>query len=239
MQVVNLPEPDFKKRIAIAVQWIANAKHFTVLTGAGISTEAGIPDYVSVREIGEKPAKLTTPSALVKNWQKASPGPAHFALVNLQNVSVLKFLVSQNIDNLHIKSGIRPEILSEIHGNLMLERCTKCGKTISKFDERPPRCECGGIFRPSVVKDDEDPSDLEWNRVQVHARLADVLCAVGTSLSVEPVNSILPMAKRQGAKIIIINQEPTQMDNLADLRFFERAGEVLNAIVAGLLSSRK
>ena len=120
-----------------------------VLTGHGISTESGLPDY---REIWNLKDKSKLYKSLSVNWKKVEPNEGHLALVKLQELKPLKFLISQNIDNLHSKSGIHKDIIVELHGNMTLVRSPKCGNKIEQTWDRPSRFECGGLFESSIVK---------------------------------------------------------------------------------------
>ncbi|NVM02053.1 MAG: NAD-dependent protein deacylase [Candidatus Helarchaeota archaeon] len=203
-----------------------------VLTGAGISTESGLPDYRGVWQLKDK-SKLY--KSLSVNWKKVEPNAGHLALVKLQELKILKFLISQNIDNLHLKSGIHKDIIAELHGNMTLVRCPKCGKKIEQTWDRPSRCECGGLFESSIVKfGDKLPKD-ELDTSFEHAELADVFMVVGSSLVTKPAGNIPRLAKMKGAKLIIINRGVTTLENFADLRFNEDCSETLSALVKKII----
>ena len=138
------------------VELILGASTVVVFTGAGISTESGLPDYRGIWEPGKDKNMLY--KALAVDWKKVKPNEGHFALVKLQENGLLKFLISQNIDNLHLASGIRQEILAELHGNTTLERCQQCGKKYKKAWDGPNTCSCGGKIKSFVIKfNDELP----------------------------------------------------------------------------------
>jgi len=222
----------FELKVEMAAEWISNSKHLVVLTGSGISTESGILDFKTMQDVGKDNFDYLK---LVKDMTKVPPNAAHIALVQLQEKGYLKFLISQNIDNLHRKSGIRDDIIAEIHGNLELEICKNCGKKYSKYDfDRPPKCECGGRIRPSVIKFNEELPKLELELSKQHLKSADVLCVIGTSLSVTPASQFPGWAKQQGAKLIFINKDKTVYDYQADLLFHNSAGKVLTAILLNL-----
>jgi NAD-dependent SIR2 family protein deacetylase len=222
----------FESKVEMAAEWISNAKHLVVLTGSGISTESGLLDFQTMQDVGKDNFDYIK---LVKDLTKVPPNAAHVALVQLQEKGYLKFLISQNIDNLHRKSGIRDDIIAEIHGNLELEICKNCGKKYSKYDfDRPPKCKCGGRIRPSVIKFNEELPKLELELSKQHLKAADVLCVIGTSLSVTPASQFPGWAKQQGAKLIFINKDKTVYDYQADLLFHNSAGKVLTAILSNL-----
>ncbi len=218
----------FEERVATAAKWIKNSHHLVVLTGAGISTESGLPDFIGIWTLGDL---SLLHKALAVNWRKVTPNQGHLALVKLQELNLLKFLISQNIDNLHLVSGIREELLVELHGNITLDRCPKCGKTIKKAWDRPARCSCGGLFEASIIKFGDKMPEKELDRAWEHAKLADVFMAIGSSLKTHPAARLPRIAKTNGAKLIIVNRGKTHLDGMADLRFFENIGDVLTTIV--------
>ena len=160
-----------------------------------------------------------------------TPNQGHLALVKLQALNILKFLISQNIDNLHLKSGIREELLAELHGNMTLDRCPKCGNKTKKAWDRPAQCPCGGLYEASIVKFGDKMPKEEFDKAWDHAKLADVFMAIGSSLITKPAGNLPVIAKRNGAKFILINHSRTNLDGMADLKFSENVGEVLTAIV--------
>ena len=157
-------------QIELAAQWIANSKRLVAFTGAGISTESGLPDFRGPDGVWTRRDKGLPPSRSKKPWHLVDPNPAHLALVELQELDLLTFLISQNVDNLHLKSGIRPELIAELHGNTTLMVCLSCNKKMS-FEEAgwdksrwgpgyrtspivqgQPRCpHCGGRIISSIV----------------------------------------------------------------------------------------
>ncbi len=219
----------FEERIARAVEWITNSKHLVAFTGAGISTDSGLPDFRGVWS--SETDETTRYSALSKNMNNIKPNEGHRALVKLQEMNILKFLISQNLDNLHLTSGIREDLIAEIHGNLDLARCLECGKKYKKTWDRPSKCTCGGKIKSFVIKyGDELPKqelDLSFN----HSKQADVFIVIGSSLTTQPAGNLPRIAKSNGAKVIIINRGETTLDQIADLRFNEDSGTVMTAIV--------
>ncbi len=228
VKIFEGPNILFEEKIATAANWIKNSEHLVVLTGAGISTESGLPDFRGIWTLKDKSQLY---KALSVNWNKVSPNQGHIALVKLQDLQILKFLISQNIDNLHLKSGIREELLAELHGNITLDRCPQCGNTIKKAWDRPSHCSCGGLYEASIVKFGDKMPEKELDPAWDHAKLADVFMAIGSSLKTHPAGRMPRIAKRNGAKLIIINRDQTHLDGMADLTFSETAGKVLTAIV--------
>ena len=141
------------------------------------------------------------------------------------------FLISQNIDNLHLKSGIREDLIGELHGNMTLARCPQCGKTIKQTWDRPVRCSCDGLFQSSIIEFGEELPREVLDKSINQTKLADLFMAIGSSLFTQPARILPIIAKRNGAKVVIVNRGVTTLDRMADIRFSESAGEVLSAIV--------
>jgi NAD-dependent protein deacetylase/lipoamidase len=242
-------EKNLQKRIETAAKWIKNSKHLIVFTGAGISTESGIPDFRGPDGVWTRRDKGLPPPKSKVPWSQVEPNVGHMAIVDLTKMGLCKYIISQNVDNLHLKSGIPSELLAELHGNSYLMRCSKCDKQFpkkgfwdearwgkayhtSKFIKGQPTCpECNGRIYSSVVNFGDDLPSKEIDLSYTHSQKADVYLVVGSSLSVTPAADLVPEAKNNGAKLIIINQMETQYDNIANLRFHEGAGEVLSGII--------
>ena len=239
--------------------WIRNASTVTVLPGAGISPESGIPAFRGPQGVwtknpaAEKTATLQYYMSDVairrKAWQNrvnsemwdAAPNAAHHALVELERKGRLHALVTQNVDGLHHAAGQSPGIVVEIHGNVREAKCMACdwrGPMHATLDrvragEDDPVCECcGGILKSATISFGENlvASDLE--RSQLAAGRADVFLAIGTSLAVYPAAGLPEIALRNGARLVILNAEETPFDPLADAVVREQLGEVLPALVA-------
>ena len=227
----------FQERITLAAEWIKNSKYLVVFTGAGISTESGLPDYRGIWS--SETNKDTLYKALSVNWKKVKPNDIHFALVKLQELNILKFLISQNMDNLHLTSGIRDNLIAELHGNLTLARCQQCGKKYAKTWDRPNKCFCGGHITSFIIKFGDDLPKEELDLSLNHTKLADVFLMVGSSLMTQPAGSLPKIAKRNKAKLIFINRGETALDRLADLRFNENASRVLNEIIKKIVQKEE
>ncbi|HDZ17896.1 MAG TPA: hypothetical protein ENH75_06375 [archaeon] len=227
----------FRERIDLAAKWIKNSKYLIAFTGAGISTESGLPDYRGIWR--SETNKITLYNALSVNWKNTKPNDAHMALVKLQELNLLKFLISQNIDNLHLTSGIHDELIAELHGNITLARCQQCGKKYAKTWDRPSKCFCGGSIKSSIIKFDEELPKEELNKSFNHTKLADVFLMVGSSLLTQPAGRIPRIAKKNGARLIFVNRGETALDRLADLRFNENASKVLNEIIKKIVKKEK
>jgi len=143
-------DSNLDSRIQTLAQWMFECERVVVFTGAGISTESGLPDFRGPDGVWTRQEKGLPPRPMDLDWSSVEPNEAHGAVVELQKMGKLDFLISQNVDNLHLKSGIRPELLAELHGNIALLRCGQCEKTYSKPAEIG-RCPCGGKLTSSVV----------------------------------------------------------------------------------------
>lgn len=229
---------------------LANSKYLVGFTGAGISTESGLPDYRgpegvwTLRAKGLKPKLPRKPMALIK------PNAGHLAFVDLYKLGFLKYLISQNIDNLHIKSGIPSEILAELHGNSSKMKCLVCDTRFLKQEiewddhihgkgyraEKPrsnqPNCpHCEGRIISSVVNFNDPMPRREMEKSENHSRMCDVMLVVGSSLSVFPAANFPIIAKDSGALLIIINMGKTELDSIADIRIEVKSGEFLPLII--------
>ncbi|HVP31917.1 MAG TPA: NAD-dependent deacylase [Myxococcota bacterium] len=246
--------------VALVRAWLREAERIVVLTGAGISTESGIPDFrgpqgVWTRNPGaEKMATLQhymgDPEVRRRAWRsrlespawRAEPNAGHHALVSLERRGNLHLLVTQNVDGLHQAAGSDPSRVVEIHGTLREVVCMACGerapmeRALSRVragEEDPPCRSCGGILKSATISFGQElvASDLE--RADRAARECDLLLAIGTSLGVYPIAGIVPIAKRSGARVVIVNAEPTEMDELADVVLRGPIGAILPALVSG------
>lgn len=234
------------------------SRRVVVLSGAGISTDSGIPDFRGPQGVwtknpaAEKTATLqyymSDPAIRRQAWQNrvnsemwtAAPNAAHHALVDLERKERLHTVVTQNVDGLHRAAGQSSEIVIEIHGNVREAKCMTCDwrgpmhETLERVraGEDDPGCtECGGILKSATISFGENllPADLE--RSQVASGRADVFLAIGTSLAVYPAAGLPEIALRNGARLVILNAEETPFDPLADVVVREQLGEVLPALV--------
>jgi len=222
---------DLEERIHQLAQWMFEAGNIVVLTGAGISTESGLPNFrgsegVWTRDEKELPTKF-------RLFTSVEPNAGHRAIAELQDLGKLKFLITQNVDNLHLRSGIRPELLAELHGNVTRLRCQQCQKQVAK-SLGLEACSCGGKLVSSVINfgDPLPQKDLEdsfW-----HSSQCDLFVVVGSSLVVGPANELPEVALRGRARLVVINQGETLLDSRCHLRFEENIGEVLPPAVSRL-----
>jgi NAD-dependent deacetylase len=242
------------QQIEKAADLVAGARYAVALTGAGISTPSGIPDFRSPGSgLWEKVNPMVVASIFAfrlqpqafYNWLhpmadlflNAQPNPAHRALADLENMGLLKAVITQNVDNLHQKAGSTK--VYELHGHLREATCIRCHKIvparslIEKFiaDAQVPRCECGGVMKPKVVLFGEQlPLDVLM-AAQREAEACDLMLVAGSYLEVAPASGIPLLAKRRGARIITINYQLTYLEPSADVVIHEDVAVVLPKIV--------
>jgi mono-ADP-ribosyltransferase sirtuin 6 len=223
---------DLGQRIETLATWMYQAKHLVVFTGAGISTESGLPDFRGPEGIWTRQAKgLPTES---KDFASAEPNPGHRAIVELQEMGRLAFLISQNVDNLHLRSGIRPELIAELHGNVTKLRCGTCEFLMDNFDDGMPCPVCGGQMASSVVNFGQSLPQKDLADAYQQSRRADLFLVAGSSLVVTPAADMPRVALKAGARLAIINQGETPLDRATHLRFHEGISQVLPPAVARL-----
>lgn len=231
-------------QLTTGMEMIQEADKILVFTGAGLSTESGIPDFRSPGGIWEKydPSDfyfqkiVSDTKAREKYWKmssefydtmkKAKPNTAHLAIKTLEDAGKLSAIVTQNIDHLHHKAGNHPEIIIEIHGTAFSVSCLNCRKMYDR-DEienrlksgiRTPSCDdCGGILKPDTVSFGQSMPEDKMARSFREAETCDLCMVLGSSLVVQPAASVPEHAARSGAPLLIINRDPTPLDGVADL----------------------
>ena len=224
---------DLETRIKTLAQWMFEANYLVVFTGAGISTESGLPDFRGPDGVWTRRDKGLPPKPM-PSWDAVQPNSGHLAIVELQKLGKLRFLISQNVDNLHSKSGIKPELLAELHGNIAKLRCENCEATkdASLSLERCPHC--GGKLVSSVVNFGQPLPRKDLESAHYHSRKSDLFIVAGSSLVVTPAADMPKEALRTGAKLVIINKGETPFDPFCHLRFYEKIGDVLPQAVSEL-----
>lgn len=251
-----------ESEIAQLADLIRDANRIVVLTGAGISTESGIPDYRGPNGIWAK-GKPPTIGDFMENeesrrayWRRrlesypdllaARPNPAHRALFDLEASGKLSGLITQNIDGLHQRAGSNPELVIELHGSAHLVRCTNCGTAFTGEEVQSwllagnlyPSCPvCGGILRTATVLFGEPLPREALDRSIALTRDADLLLVIGSSLVVNPAAKLPLIAQRNGAPVAIVNRTETRQDHLATLRLEGSAGLVLPQAIERALST--
>uniref|UniRef100_A0A6Q2ZAU9 NAD-dependent protein deacylase sirtuin-6 n=1 Tax=Esox lucius TaxID=8010 RepID=A0A6Q2ZAU9_ESOLU len=253
--VCGLPESfdskdELREKVEALAQLIRNSQYLVVHSGAGISTSSGIPDFRgpkgvwTMEERGESPHFDTT-------FEEARPSLTHMALLGLQRAGHLKYLISQNVDGLHVRSGFPRDLLSELHGNMFVEECEKCGrqyvrdKVIGVMGLKPTGkyCEevrgrglraCRGKLISTILDWEDALPDKDLNRAEDASRRADLALTLGTSLQIKPSGDLPLVTKRKGGKVVIINLQPTKHDKHAHLRINGYVDEVMSQLM-GLL----
>ncbi len=223
---------DLADRIETLARWLFEARHVVVFTGAGISTDSGLPDFRGPDGIWTRREKGLPAGSC--NFSVAEPNAGHYAITELQSLGKLAFLISQNVDNLHLKSGIDPERLAELHGNITKLRCRQCGFVLDNFDDMSACPLCEGELALSVVNFGDAMPRQELAAASQYARQADLFIVAGSSLVVYPAADLPRAALSAGARLVIINQGETPLDRRANLRFQESTSEVLPAVIRRL-----
>ena len=239
--------------------WLNSAIQVVALTGAGISTASGIPDFrgpqglwtrdPDAEKLSDIRYYVSDPAIRRKAWLarrdspvwQASPGAGHHALARLERLGKLKTLVTQNIDGLHQLAGSTDERVIEIHGTLREVACLGCSYRVDMHavlarlaaGEEDPDCpECGGILKSATISFGQSLVAEDLARAEQAARECDLLLAVGSTLSVFPVAGLVPIAHKVGARVVIINAQATAMDDLADAVLVGDIDKLLPQLVA-------
>ena len=233
---------------------LRRAKRAVVFTGAGISTESGIPDFRSPGGIWTKmmpiyfdeyvrSAEARTESwrrrfEMEGTWATVKPNAGHNAVADLVKRGVVSHVITQNIDNLHQDSGVPEEKVIELHGNTRYAKCLDCGNRMEIADIRawfqkkgePPDCPaCGGIVKTATISFGQAMPELEMERANRATLGCDLFLVLGSSLVVYPAAGFPLLAKRSGAKLAIVNREPTEQDEFADLVLHTEIGPTMSS----------
>jgi NAD-dependent deacetylase len=246
-----------KPQMDAACRWVLTSSRLVALTGAGISTDSGIPDFRGPQGVWTKDPKaeklskihyyVSDPEVRRLAWKsrlehpawRATPNAGHRALVELERRNQLHALVTQNIDGLHQRAGSSPERVIEVHGTVHDATCLQCEwrgpmqmvlDRVRAGEEDPPCLRCGGILKSATISFGQTLAPEVIARAMQAADDADVILAIGTSLQVYPVAGMVPIAKAAGARIIIVNAEPTPFDGIADAVITTPIGVSLPAI---------
>jgi NAD-dependent deacetylase len=251
--------PEDERTLEEVADLVRAASSVVALTGAGISTESGIPDFRGPQGLWTKDPKaermsslqayLADPELRVRAWRSrmehpawtASPNAGHLALAELERKGKLDVLVTQNIDGLHQKAGSSPERVVEIHGTLREVVCMSCDDRapmeaalarVRAGETDPPCRTCGGILKSATISFGQALRDGDMERARAAAESCDVFLAIGTSLTVYPVAYLPSVAGRAGADVVVLNAEPTPYDRHARAVVRAPLGEALPAIAA-------
>lgn len=248
-----------QQQLQDAAELLQHAYRIVALTGAGISTESGIPDFRSPGSIWlqHPPVSyqdfISKPEARQQYWQSrhnlsaqvsaAQPNAAHMALADLERKERLSGIVTQNFDGLHHDAGNNPEYIVELHGTSRAAACTLCGRrsSIQELQQRidageiDPLCsDCGGFLKSATILFGQRVPDEELARARELALSCDLFLVVGSSLKVNPAATLPHFALKNDVPLIIINLQPTHLDDYAEIVINEKAGVVLPPIVASL-----
>ncbi len=236
---------------------IVKSQHIVIFSGAGISTESGIPDFRSPGGIWERyrPVQyqdfLASEESRREYWRMhremyvqvrdARPNDAHLAIARLDRMGKLDCVITQNVDFLHQRAGVPEAKVIEIHGTVKYVVCLECGQryerdAIEELLNRgvaAPRCQaCSGILKPATISFGQSMPEREMAEAMRHARASDLFVVIGSSLVVYPAADMPLYAKDAGARIAIVNMTPTPLDDLADLLLYGKAGEIMVEVAA-------
>ena len=244
-----------KEKIAQIAAKIKQGGSNVVFTGAGISTESGIPDYRSQGGIWDKYRPvyfdefMSSQASRTEYWQRwvelyqgiagAKPNSAHLALAKLHEIGLLRAVVTQNVDGLHQESGLPDEKIVELHGNTCRIRCMSCRQIIAienvqerlKAGDPAPECDCGGYLKPDTISFGQSMPVAEVEKAAALSRESDFFMVVGSTLLVQPASHMPIFAKDNGAFLSIVNLSETPCDEMCDVLIREKAGIVLKEIV--------
>lgn len=250
---------DERQTIEKVAGWLRASSATVVLTGAGISTESGIPDFRGPQGVWTRDPEaerratiqyyLANRDARVASWKNrrnsplldAQPNAGHHALADLERKGRLQTLITQNVDSLHLKAGTSLSRLIEIHGTVRDFVCMGCGERgpiervmarVDAGEDDPPCRTCGGILKSATISFGQNLVAEDLERAQLAASNCDVFMAIGTSLAVTPVAWLPRYALQAGARLVIVNAEPTPYDQAADALLRGQIGDVVPAIVS-------
>ena len=235
--------------------WLRESQRVTVLTGAGISAESGVPLFRGAGGLWQKhrPEDLATPQAFARDpqlvwewydWRRArvaeaKPNPGHYALAELEQRVPDFTLITQNVDGLHDRAGSRN--ILKLHGDIWQLRCTDCRQEMDNTDvplvDLPPHCRCGALLRPAVVWFGESLSTSVLQTAANAATRAQLFLVIGTSALVQPAASLPLMAQQNGTRLVEINPQTTPLSAHADINLVGPAGELLPKLIAALGST--
>lgn len=239
-----------------ARRWIANSSSVVGFTGAGISTESGVPDFRSPGGVWSRNRTvyfqefISNRDGRVEYWRQkaeswpdmrnALPNAGHRSFVTLEKQGKLRCLITQNIDGLHQRAGSSPDLVVELHGTTVEAMCLSCGDRISMDDavarvlagDAAPECRlCGGFLKPATISFGQAMPEDAMRRATAAASACEVFLAVGSSLVVQPAASLPLLARQRGARLVIVNRDSTPLDGMADAVIHSEIGEVLPVLV--------
>jgi len=239
-------------------EWISDCRRIVVFTGAGISTESGIPDFRSPGGVWSKMSPIyfqdfvssrdkrreawTRVFNRIAGWTGASPNPGHRVVSELVEHGKVSCVITQNVDNLHQDSGTPADRVIEVHGNASYATCLECSHRY-EFDDLRPRWEageditcgaCGGLVKTATISFGQAMPEAEMIRAEEESRASDLFLVLGSSLVVYPAAALPMIAKRQGARLVIVNREETEQDIIADLVVNDEIGPFMSDVMERL-----
>jgi NAD-dependent deacetylase len=251
-------ETKMEDKLKQVAQWITTSKKVIVFSGAGLSTESGIPDFRSPGGVWDRynPEDfyfqnfLASEASREKYWQMATemyepiktaqPNQAHLAIAELEKLGKLDCVITQNIDGLHFKAGNSEEKVIQLHGTAIFVSCLSCKKRYDRDEiqkrikegQKAPSCDdCGGLLKPATISFGQSMPEKETEEAYHRSSLCDLFIVVGSSLVVQPAASMPLVAKRNKAKLVIINRDPTPYDDMADVVIHSQAGSTMASIL--------
>jgi NAD-dependent deacetylase len=246
--------------IQVVRSWIGESERVVVLTGAGISTDSGIPDFRGPQGLWTKNPEAEKMATLQnyladkdvrkRAWRnriasfprRAEPNVGHHSLVELERLGKLHTLITQNVDGLHHDAGNSPDRIVEIHGSVREVMCMECGDRMPmqavidrvEAGEEDPAClRCGGILKSATISFGQGLVAADLARSEDAANSCDLMLAIGTTLGVYPIAAVVPIAKQAGSRVVILNAEPTELDHIADAVLRGSIADILPEIVSG------
>ena len=247
-----------KEQIEKVAQWVIRSAKTVVFTGAGLSTESGIPDFRSPGGVWDRynPEDfyfqnfLSSEASRIKYWQMATemyesiksaqPNPAHLAIAGMERLGKLNCIITQNIDGLHSKAGNSEEKIIQLHGTALWVSCLSCQRRYDRDEiqdrirkgQKAPRCDhCRGLLKPATVSFGQAMPEKETEEAYHRSSLSELFIVIGSSLVVHPAATMPVVAKRNGAKLVIINRDPTPCDAQADVTIYSQAGPTMTALL--------
>jgi NAD-dependent deacetylase len=247
-----------EEKLSQVAEWIIHANKVVVFSGAGLSTESGIPDFRSPGGVWDRynPEDfyfqnfLASETSREKYWQmatemyepmkKAQPNLAHLAIAEMEKLGKLDCVITQNIDGLHFKAGNSEEKVIQLHGTAMFVSCLSCGKRYDREEiqeriqkgAKAPYCDdCGGPLKPATISFGQSMPERETEEAYHRSSSSDLFIAIGSSLVVQPAASMPLVAKQNGAKLVIINRDPTPYDPMAEMVIHGQAGPIMESIL--------
>ncbi|NXY11097.1 SIR6 deacetylase, partial [Pteruthius melanotis] len=248
------PPEELERKVRELADLIRSSSNVVFHTGAGISTASGIPDFRGPNGVWTMEEKGLSPK-FDTTFENARPSKTHMALLGLQRVGILKFLVSQNVDGLHVRSGFPRDKLAELHGNMFVEECVKCGKqyvrdaVVGSMGLKPTGrlCSvsrelskarglraCRGKLRDTILDWEDSLPDRDLTLADEACRKADLSVTLGTSLQIKPSGNLPLITKKRGGKLVIVNLQATKHDRQADLRIHGYVDDVMTKLMKHL-----